>query len=102
MNKENAKLVNVLLQEANGTWNYLYETLERLNQKKLSSEKDKEYIAYIWHRAREIKALLVNIKRLLGENIDDLPTSLEISICKKLNKKKDEMVNFILNLDKIY
>ena len=102
MDKEDERQVSQLLLKANKTWNYLYESLERLNFKRNITLEDKEYITFVWQKTRETKAFLVNVKNLIGENIYALPHSLKRGILKRLNKRIDEMINTALEVDRIY
>ncbi len=102
MRKENDWQVDIQLQRANKTWNFLYETLEKFNHRQKLTLSQKEYIVYSWHRMREIKALLLNIKKLVGENRENFNSKLELEICRKLDNKVKEMIRLIIQLDRIY
>ena len=102
MEQEKERQVDKLLQAANKTWNYFSASIERLIFKPSLSAKDKEYLLFSKRKARQIKAMLSNIKELIGVKENPLPRLLEKSVCKKLKARIDEMVLISLELDRIY
>lgn len=102
MEQEKERQVDKLLYTAGKTWNYFSTSIERLIFKSDLSAKDKEYILFSKRKARQIKAVLSNVKDLIGPKETLLPKLLEKSVCKKLKVRIDEMVLISLELDRIY
>lgn len=102
MEREKERQVDKLLYTANKTWNYFSTSIERLIFKSGLSTKDKEYLLFSKRKARQIKAVLSNIKELVGPRETHLSEFLEKNISKKLKARIDEMVLISLELDRIY
>ena len=102
MKEEKEKQVRIQLKIANKMWNYLSESLERVIFKQILSKADKEFMFFSKRKLKQIKAMIVNIEALIGDEENPLPPILEINICNRLQNKIDDMRRLALELDKLY